>query len=58
MTRRVVGANDAMRIDGPARPNTPDERRKAALYVAGMAGDADDARHLLDALGLLDVADA
>lgn len=54
MKRHVVGAKDAMRIDGPTRDSTHDERAQAARYVAGHALDADDARLLLDALGLTD----
>ncbi|MEX3101199.1 MULTISPECIES: hypothetical protein [unclassified Streptomyces] len=40
--------------DLPVHPDDPDVRRRAALYVAGIARDTDDARHLLDALGLLE----
>lgn len=54
MTRAQVGAKDDCRVAGPVHPNTPEQRRRAALYVAGMAEDVDDARELLDALGLLD----
>ncbi|PWG13937.1 hypothetical protein DF268_08720 [Streptomyces sp. V2] len=35
-------------------PDDPDVRRRAALYVAGIARSKDDARHLLDVLGLLE----
>ena len=37
---------------GAAKPNTADERRRAALYAAGTARDADDLAQILDALGL------
>jgi hypothetical protein len=33
--------------------NSPQEKQRAALYVAAQADSADDARELLDALGLL-----
>ncbi len=33
--------------------NGPDEKKRAALYTASQARDVDDARELLDALGLL-----
>lgn len=35
------------------RGNTADEKQRAALYVASRARGRDDARALLDALGLL-----
>lgn len=53
MKRPPVGSTDEVRVVGPVYDNTPEERRKAALYVAGMVGDVDTARELLDALGLL-----
>lgn len=37
----------------PADP-TDDEKRRAALFTASQAYDADDLRELLQALGLLD----
>jgi hypothetical protein len=49
----VSGGN--FRGGGFAIPaDNPDIRRRAALYVAGIARDAADARQLLDALGLLE----
>ncbi|MER7014540.1 hypothetical protein ABT324_24210 [Saccharopolyspora sp. NPDC000359] len=42
---------------GVAKPNTPAERRAAALHVASSAHDAVDCAQLLDMLGL-SVADA
>lgn len=39
----------------PVRHNSPRERWQAALTVAQMAGDRDEVRDCLDALGLLDV---
>lgn len=33
---------------------TPDDLRRAALTVCGYATDAEDARYLLEALGLVD----
>lgn len=38
--------------------NTPAERKAATLTVADRAHDADDARLILDALGLLDTGGA
>lgn len=52
MTRAQVGAKDDCRVAGPVHPNTPEQRQRAALYVAGHARDVDDARLILDALGL------
>lgn len=45
---------DKHRALGPLhpQPNTPAERRRAALYVASNARDAADCARLLDALGL------
>lgn len=37
-----------------AHTNTPTERRRASLYIAGRAHNRDDARLLLEALGLID----
>jgi hypothetical protein len=39
----------------PATGLTPDDLRRAALTVCRYAADADEARSLLDTLGLLDV---
>jgi hypothetical protein len=38
---------------GPQDHATADEQEKATKYVASIAYDADDCRHLLDVLGLL-----
>ena len=40
--------------DSPIPPVSADRRRRAAVIVCGRAGDRDEARMLLDALGLLD----
>ncbi|HEU5034464.1 MAG TPA: hypothetical protein VFT62_06875 [Mycobacteriales bacterium] len=40
--------------DSPIPPVSPERRRRAALVVCGRAGDADAARLLLEALGLID----
>ncbi|MCI2421491.1 hypothetical protein MOQ72_29060 [Saccharopolyspora sp. K220] len=37
---------------GVVKANTPSERRRATLYVAGRARDATDLAQVLDALGL------
>ena len=37
---------------GAAKPNTADERRRAALYAADRAHSVADCTDLLDALGL------
>ncbi len=36
------------------RSNTPEQRRRAALAVCAVAHDRDDAKNLLDLLGLLE----
>jgi len=46
-------ANDASDMD-PATGLTRDDLRRAALTVCAYATDADDARALLEALGLVD----
>jgi hypothetical protein len=45
---------DASLVADPATGLTPADLRSAALAVCGYSTDADDARGLLDALGLLD----
>lgn len=55
MKRHPVGSKDVLRLATPAQVNGADELARAARYVAGMARDADDARDLLDALGLTPV---
>lgn len=37
----------------PVEPLDTDTRRRAALYVCGVTGNKDDARPLLEALGLV-----
>ena len=41
-------------VADPATGLTPADLRRAALRVCGYATDSDDARELLEALGLLD----
>ncbi|WP_033307386.1 hypothetical protein RFN58_07125 [Streptomyces iakyrus] len=48
-----MGKDLNRRTWGPADEATPNEQRRASLYVAAMAGDAADCRQLLDVLGLL-----
>lgn len=58
MKRPSVGTNDIPYVDTINYPVTDDQRHRAARYVAGHAHDVDDARNLLDALGLLGGDDA
>jgi hypothetical protein len=46
-------AIDNLYAQHPAGKNAPEERHKARLTVVWLAEDADDARDLLDKLGLL-----
>ena len=47
-------ADDENSILDPATGLTRDDLRRAAITVCGYATDADDARYLLEALGLVD----
>ena len=51
-------AGDSASVVPGAHETSPQDRRRAMRAVASGARDADDARLLLDALGLLEPADA
>lgn len=50
----ITDDNERGRASTRQRSSTDDQRRKAALYVCHRACDVDDARDLLEALGLVD----
>jgi hypothetical protein len=55
-TKPAEPRRESLLTDFALTPISPEERRRAALAVCHRATSADEARELLDALGLLDRA--
>jgi hypothetical protein len=53
-TKPVEPRRESLLADFTLTPIAPEERRRAALAVCHRSATADEARELLDALGLLD----
>jgi hypothetical protein len=55
-SKSVEPRRESLLTDFALTPISAEERRRAALAVCHRAADADEARELLEALGLLDTA--
>jgi hypothetical protein len=53
-TKPVEPRRESLLADFALTPVSPEERRRAALAICHRAASADEARELLEALGLLD----